>query len=67
MTTFAKRLNELRTENKLSMKQLAQKINVTDGAISNWENDINEPKISYLIKLAKFFGVSSDYLLGLDN
>ncbi len=67
MTTFAKRLNELRTENKLSMKQLAQKINVTDGAISNWENDINEPKISYLIKLAKFFGVSADYLLGLDN
>ena len=67
MTTFAIRLRELRTDKGLSMKQLAQEINTTDGAVSNWENCVNEPKISYLIRLAKFFGVSADYLLGLED
>lgn len=67
MSVFATRLRDLRTEKKLSMKELAEKINATDGAVSNWENDINEPKISYLVKLAKVFGVSSDYLLGLED
>lgn len=67
MSIFATRLRELRTEKKLSMKNLAKQINTTDTAISNWENDINEPKISYLVSLAKFFNVSSDYLLGLED
>lgn len=67
MSIFATRLRELRTEKKLSMRQLAEKVNATDGAISNWENDINEPKISNLVKLAKVFGVSADYLLGLED
>ena len=67
MSTFATRLRELRTERKLSMKQLAQQIKTTDGAISNWENDVNEPKMSYIIRLAQFFGVSADYLIGLED
>ena len=67
MSIFATRLRELRTEKKLSMKNLAKQINTTDTAISNWENDINEPRISYLVSLAKFFNVSSDYLLGLED
>lgn len=67
MSVFAKRLRELRIEHKLSMKQLAQQINTTDGAISNWENEVNEPKLSYIIKLCKFFGVTADYLLGLED
>ncbi len=49
------------------MKQLAKEINTTDAAISNWENGVNEPKISYIISIAKFFGVTSDYLLGLED
>lgn len=49
------------------MKQLAKSINATDAAISNWENGINEPKISYIIAIAKFFNVSADYLLGLED
>ena len=67
MSTFATRLRELRTDKKLSMKNLAKQINATDTAVSNWENDINEPKISYLISIAKFFNVSADYLLGLED
>ena len=67
MTVFAQRLRELRLEKNLSMNQLAAQIQTTDGAISNWENCVNEPKISYLDRLAEFFNVSSDYLLGLKD
>lgn len=67
MSIFATRLRELRCEKKLSMKQLAQQINTSDGAISNWENDVNEPKITYVIRLALFFDVTADYLLGLED
>ena len=67
MSIFATRLRELRNEKKLSMMDLAKEINTTDATISNWENDLNEPKISYLIRLAKFFDVSTDFLLGLKD
>lgn len=67
MEVFAQRLRELRQENGLSMKQLAGELGTTDAAISNWENEINEPKISYLKAIAVFFNVSSDYLLGLED
>ncbi len=61
------RLRELRTDKQMSMKQLAVAIGTTDAAISNWENGINEPKISYVIRLCEFFNVSADYLLGIEN
>lgn len=67
MDIFSQRLRELRLDKTLSMKQLAKEINTTDAAISNWENGVNEPKISYVISIAKFFGVTSDYLLGLED
>lgn len=67
MDIFATRLRELRIEKGLSMKQLAKALDTTDAAISNWENNINEPKISYLKLIALYFGVSTDYLLGLEN
>ena len=67
MDIFSQRLRELRLDKKLSMKQLAKEINTTDAAISNWENGVNEPKISSVISIAKFFGVTSDYLLGLED
>lgn len=67
MSIFATRLRELRIEKGLSMKQLAKALDTTDAAISNWENCINEPKISYLKSIALYFGVSSDYLLGLED
>lgn len=67
MDIFSQRLRELRQDRGLSMKQLAKAINTTDAAVSNWENGINEPKISYLKALALFFNVSSDFLLGLED
>ena len=48
-------------------QSLAKEIGVTHKAIDFWEKDINESKVSYIIKLAKFFNVTADYLLGIEN
>ena len=67
MDNISKRIYELRKESGLSQQALAKKINVTQKSIDFWEKGINEPKASYIISLAKFFQVSSDYLLGLED
>lgn len=67
MKIFAERLRDLRVQREMSMKQLAKALNTTDAAISNWENNINEPKITYLRTIAIYFGVTTDYLLGLED
>lgn len=57
-------IKELRTERGLSQAALAREIGVSQKAIDYWERGINEPKASYILALAEFFGVSSDDLLG---
>ena len=67
MNIFSQRLRELRLDKCMSMKELAKELNTTDATISNWENGVNEPKISYLKAIAVYFEVSADYLLGLSD
>lgn len=57
----------LRKEKNLSQKQLGEKIGVSQKAIDYWESGTNEPKASYIIKLADYFEVSADYLLDRSN
>ena len=64
---ISKRIYELRKDMKLSQSELAKRIGATQKAVDFWEKGINEPKATYIINLAKFFGVSSDYLLGLED
>lgn len=64
MESFSKRLKELRTESKLSTLALAKIIGVSDATISFWENNKTDITSTNLIKLADFFDVSTDYLLG---
>ena len=64
---IAERLKELRQENGLSQCALAHKIGVSQKAIDYWERGVNEPKATYIVKLADFFDVSSDYILGREN
>ncbi len=61
------RIRELRNSRGISQIQLASKLGVTKQSISNWENDNILPSIEMLVKIANFFEVSTDYLLGLDN
>ncbi len=64
---FSKRLSELRTENKLTQKQLAEKLNITGSAISYWERGERECSLNNLIEIAAFFDVSTDFLLGISD
>ncbi len=64
---IGKRIKELRTEKKISQKKLADAIGVDKRAVIFWEQEINEPKASYIRNLALFFGCSADYLLGLSD
>lgn len=61
---FSSCLRELRLSRGLSMAQLAKIIGVTDAAISNWENEVNEPKLTYVVALCDFFDVTLDELIG---
>ncbi len=67
MKAFGERLYYLRKENNLSTKKLGLAINVSDATISRWENNIMSPTIDELYKLANFFKVSADYLIGLEE
>lgn len=58
-------IKELRGERGLSQQALAKAIGVSQKAIDYWERGVNEPKASYIILLADYFGVSADYLLGI--
>jgi len=63
---FAIRIKNLRRAKELNQVQLAKKLGVKKQSISNWENDNIMPSIDTLIRIADFFHVSTDYLLGRD-
>lgn len=61
--TFGKRLRELRLERGLSQRALGEVFGVCNQTISFWECGSREPNLDDLLKIAKFFEVSTDYLL----
>ena len=61
------RIKQLRTENNLTQKQLADKLHVGKTTISNYETGYSQPDIETQNILADLFDVSVDYLLGRDN
>ena len=67
MNKFKDRLKELRLEKGLSIQALAKEINISNATICRWENGITDITGENLIILSKFFGVTSDYLLGLED
>ena len=64
MEIFAKRLKSLRKERRWSSKEMADYLEVSQRAYLYYESATNYPNIPGLLKLADFFEVSTDYLLG---
>jgi len=68
---FGKRLKSLRESFSLSQTDLGKELGIppqyAPNVISSWENQKREPNFNTLVKIASFFGVSTDYLLGLDR
>lgn len=64
---FAERLKDLRTETGLSFAKLGKEVGLSDASLCRWENGEMDITSDNLIVLAKYFGVSTDYLLGLED
>ena len=62
--SFGERLKELRKSKKLTQVQVSEMIDVQQGTYSRWENGTLEPNLEAVVKLAKLFDTTTDYLLG---
>lgn len=65
---LGERLKTLRIENHLRQDQVARLVGVERSSVSLWENDLRQPTLSMLVRLASLYGVTTDFLLGrIDN
>ena len=65
--SFGENIRSLRQNSNLTQEKLAELLNISPQAVSRWETDASMPDISLLPPLANLFGVSTDYLLGMDT
>ena len=66
-TIIGERLQDLRIEAGVKQEDLGKMLNLSKNAVSAYEKERNEPSDEIKIKLARFFDVSVDYLLGLTD
>lgn len=64
---FFKRLYDLRVDNDLTQQQVADFLVCNRQVYARYERGIREIPVSMLVKLAKLYNVSVDYILGLEN
>ncbi len=67
MKKFSERLKELRQERGLSIQGLAKEVQISSSALCRWENCQADIRGSQLVILAKYFGVTIDFLMGLED
>ncbi len=61
------RLKELRNENGLTLKQVSSSLGLTLSAYANYEHGIREPSVDTIKRICRFYKISADYLLDLEN
>lgn len=64
---FGQRIRDLRTERGVSAMVVGKAVGISDTTIIHWENADNMPKLDMAVLMAKYFGVSMDYLCGLKD
>lgn len=64
---FGQNLKELRIQSGLSQRELGKALGFCNQTISFWEGGQREPDLDSIVKIAVFFEVSTDYLLGLEK
>ncbi len=67
MSKLPEKLKELREDKGLLQSQLATELNFSQATITRWETGKRVPSIDDAIKIAKYFGVTTDYLFGLED
>lgn len=64
---LGEKLKALRLENRLTQKQIADRIGLAISAVSSYESGARYPSYDVLIRLAQMYHVSTDYLLGISK
>lgn len=64
-TAFSKILRKLRENRKISQKNVSKDLGISQALLSHYEKGVRECGLSFLIKASKYYGVTTDYLLGL--
>lgn len=67
MPSFHERLTELRIEKKLSQKEAAYDLNISQALLSHYEKGIRECGLDFLCRSAEYYSVTTDYLLGISE
>ena len=67
MVNLGERLRTLRLEKRLTQTEMSKRLGISTIMISSYELEKRQPSYGVLIKLAAFFGVTADYLLGLEK
>ncbi len=65
--SFGNRLKSLRKSRSITQSELAETLDVTQQTVGFWENGVSIPSVETIIKAAKYFGVTIDYLLCVDD
>ena len=63
----ADRIKSLREQRGLTQTELSKQLGITRSSVNAWEMGISVPSTQYIVELAGIFGVSTDYLLGVDT
>lgn len=64
---YGERLRELRCEKGFTQKQLAEKLNISQKSLSKYERESLDLSTELIVRICRYFQVSADYLLGLDD
>lgn len=64
---IADKIKTLRESNGLTQADIAKKLGITRSSVNAWEMGISVPSTMYIVELSRLFGVSADYILGLEQ
>lgn len=67
MEIYVKKIRDLREDNDKTQQEIADVLGTSQTMYARYERGANELPIRHLIRLCRFYGVSADYILGIEN
>lgn len=64
---IGERIQYLREEKKMTQQELADELKISKSSLASYEQNARKPSVDTIVQLAKFFNVTSDYILELTN
>jgi len=64
---LSEKIKDLRLQKGLTQVQIAKRLGITKNAVNAWETKTSSPSLTYVVRLSQILGVSTDYLLGVNE